>query len=506
MKTLLIRTSKHLLIAAVYASLGVVVTALGFGIWFLNAKPDLNAWHTTVLENRFTHKSKVTDFEGYLALEKALKAELEHKIFKGADAATAQVNRYVRGSLSDPRHWVRDWNWSFEWPNEEAKYGVLLIHGMSDSPYSMSSIARDLRDNAHVLGLRLPGHGTLPSGLTTLDWRDLSASVTVAINHMKQRLGDRPLYIIGFSTGAALALNHELERVAAGEASASSGMVFLSPAIGLAPVAAGARWQARLGEWLGLEKLAWNYVGIEYDPFKYVSFAVNAGDVVYQLAERNRLTLSQLSADAKARLPSILSFQSVVDDTVSTRAVIEDLYLQLGNTRHKLVLFDVNRTPVNLRLMQTDPRATLEPSLRAAAAMATITLVENEAQQASVALLTLATEASLDAPARPLGLAWPENIYSLSHVALPFSKDDSLYGLGQIPNSNRIQIGAAASRGERGIFGVPADEMLRQKWNPFYHFQQSEIEAWFETPLSGKDALIKPAEPAGKSPQAVSAG
>ncbi len=49
---------------------------------------------------------------------------------------------------------------------------------------------------------------------------------------------------------------------------AASGLVLFSPAIGVTPAAALAVWQARLGHLLGLQKLEWNTLLLEYDPFK----------------------------------------------------------------------------------------------------------------------------------------------------------------------------------------------------------------------------------------------
>ena len=61
-----------------------------------------------------------------------------------------------------------NWNRTFELAPSggDATCGVLLLHGMSDSPYSLRAIAERIhREGGHVLGLRLPGHGTAPSGL-----------------------------------------------------------------------------------------------------------------------------------------------------------------------------------------------------------------------------------------------------------------------------------------------------------------------------------------------------
>jgi hypothetical protein len=46
-------------------------------------------------------------------------------------------------------------------------------------------------------------------------------------------------------------------------------MVLLSPEIGVIPLAALAIWQARLGHLLGLQKLEWNSILPEYEPYKY---------------------------------------------------------------------------------------------------------------------------------------------------------------------------------------------------------------------------------------------
>ena len=42
-------------------------------------------------------------------------------------------------------------------------------------------------------------------------------------------------------------------------------------------------------------------------------------------------------------LPPILTFQSVIDFTVSTPAVLSELYAHLPSNGSELVLFDVNR-------------------------------------------------------------------------------------------------------------------------------------------------------------------
>ena len=479
------------MLAITYGLLGIIVALLFTAIWFLDSRPDLSIWHTTQLSSQYHHDMHLTDFEQYIALEDDLLAEMESKVFTQTRGLTHQpLNRYVPGSYSDPQKWPFDWNRSFEWQSPQAEFGLLLIHGMSDSPYSMSHFAQHFKPKAHILGLRLPGHGTLPSGLVDVSWQEMAEVVALATEHMQKKLAGKPLYVIAFSTGAALALNHELEALSRDKSTSYAGLIFISPAIGLTPVAAGAKWQDKLGRFLGLEKLSWNAIQTEYDPFKYNSFAVNAGDLVYQLAVRNQLLLSKLSLDQKGLLADVLTFQSVADDTVSTPDVIIGLYQRLAFKNNQLVLFDINRMDVNMALIINDPMEALKPLIAPKLMQYELTLVQNQ-QQINAQTTEIAREveavryrANQEPHHEPLSLAWPAEVYSLSHVALPFPAADEIYGPYKGEPNYRVHIGAAAIRGERGILGVPAAETLRQKWNPFFPYMIERIENYIEAEQS----------------------
>ncbi|WP_299797063.1 alpha/beta fold hydrolase [uncultured Shewanella sp.] len=481
MKTIVIGSTKHLIMALFYASLGVGLALLALGVWLLNSRPDLDVWHTAELSSEYERSLELRTFGEYQLLESRLFDELETEVYGKTNGSNHSVlNRYVRGSLADPNKWRIDWNRSYEWPEDEADFGVLLLHGMSDSPYALSHVARHFKGKAHLLGLRLPGHGTVPSALVDLRWQDMASAVSLATQHMQTVLKGRPLYVVGFSTGAALALNHELERLVNRQGADYDGMIFISPAIGLPPVAAGAKWQARLGELLGLEKLNWNSIQTEYDPFKYNSFAVNAGDVVYRLAERNQAMLDRLSMEELLSLSPILSFQSVTDATVSSRAVLSELYMKLPANGHELVMFDINRDPVNMSLINYDPLSAVNEMIEGESLQFQFTLIENindSGERLSQVKARRQVQAGLSTNTE-LSLRWPRNVFSLSHVALPYPIEDSLYGPEGVHFVERVQIGAASSRGERGVLSVSADEILRQKWNPFFPYIIERIDGF----------------------------
>src|SRR5688500_9902352 len=71
-----------------------------------------------------------------------------------------------------------------------ARLAALLVHGLTDSPYSMRALADTLlAQGYYVVVLRLPGHGTIPSGLVNVGWEDWYESVVLAAKHAASRGG-----------------------------------------------------------------------------------------------------------------------------------------------------------------------------------------------------------------------------------------------------------------------------------------------------------------------------
>ncbi len=78
---------------------------------------------------------------------------------------------------------------------------------------------------------------------------------------------------------------------------------------------------------------------------------------------------------------------------------------------------------------------------------------------------------------KDLGLVYPADTYSLSHVALPFPPSDSLYGSQPDPNESfGVHLGKLAARGERGSLIVSLDILLRETSNPFFSYLIRRIE------------------------------
>ena len=92
-------------------------------------------------------------------------------------------------------------------------------------------------------------------------------------------------------------------------------------------------------------KAAWLSVVPEFNPFKYNSFPVNGARQSYRLTDALQSQIQRLArAGQLGSLPPVLTFQSVVDFTVGTPAILTALYAFLPDNGSEIVLFDVNRT------------------------------------------------------------------------------------------------------------------------------------------------------------------
>jgi len=389
-----------------------------------------------------------------------------------------QVYRYTRDSLSDPKRWEKAWNRSFELPVKDPKMGVLLLHGMSDSPYSLHTQAEYLqKQGVWVVAMRMPGHGTIPSGLREIKWKDMAAAVKIGMDRLTQKLGDKPLHIMGYSTGAPLALNYTLSALEDSTFTVPTSLIFYSPAIGVSKAAPLAIWQSRIGHLFGLPKLEWNSINPEYDPFKYGSFAVNAGDQVYRVCNEVQKKLDHYLANTKTTkpFPPVLSFASIIDSTVNVSDTVHKLYNRLPDGNHSLVLFDINNIFNSNHLVKPNVKTTIE-KLRNSPANPHYTFdFITDMNGTDGNIMQIRTPKTNHKITEILPLSWPNEIYSLSHLAMPISKNDPLYGDVNAPRSPGIRLGYLAMYGETSVLETSAASLLRQRWNPFHEYTKQRV-------------------------------
>jgi alpha-beta hydrolase superfamily lysophospholipase len=390
------------------------------------------------------------------------------------------LNRYYDRSPIYPEHFAQDWNRSYElMPAGKPVGAVVLLHGLTDSPYSLRHIAEDYRQRGFVaVGIRLPGHGTVPGGLTNVDWEQWMAATRLAVREARRAAGaEVPLQMVGFSNGGALAMKYTLDTLDDASLIRPSRVVLISPMIGVTSFARFAGYAGWPAIFPAFAKTAWLNLMPEFNPFKYNSFPVKAARQSYLLTD---ILQQQIIKEAKSgrlsQLPPLLAFQSVVDSTVSTRAVVTALFNQLPANGSQLVLIDINRSAYVGPLLRPSSETAVERLLPPAPRRYQTTVITNAApdQAATVAQITAAGQTA--GVATPLGLDYPSEFFSLSHVALPFPPDDSLYGrTPQGPAQFGIRLGTLAARGENGALVVSMDQLMRVSSNPFYPYMLQRI-------------------------------
>lgn len=202
--------------------------------------------------------------------------------------------------------------------------GVLLTHGLTDTPYSMRHLAGFFAQSGfRVMAILLPGHGTQPGDLLEVAWPEWAKAVAYGVDRLAEQVDE--VYLAGCSTGAALSVQHSLHdpRV--------RGLFLFSPAFRITPLAALAGWH-RLYSWLWPSG-KWLAILPDLDNHKYESFPNNAAAQIYALTR-------QLGAQLSAHQPDIPVFAaaSADDMTVDSSATV-GFMTSLRHPSSKLVLY-----------------------------------------------------------------------------------------------------------------------------------------------------------------------
>ncbi|MBS0561689.1 MAG: alpha/beta hydrolase [Proteobacteria bacterium] len=443
--------------------------------------PPLEPWHEFVPDEPRAPAIDAMDWAGWMAAENRVFAEVRAQVTDRLDPELRRPDdRYFTGSPVNPEHFAQDWNRSYILePAGKPRGAVVLLHGLTDSPYSLRHIALRYRDLGFVaIGLRSPGHGTVPAGLTEAVWEDWLAATRLAVREARRRVGaDAPLHLVGYSAGGAFALKYSLDAIEDPRLPRADRLVLISPMIGINSSARFAGLAALPALLPRFAKAAWLSILPEFNPFKYNSFPVNAARQAWRLTHAIDIEMTRLGDAGKlGGLPPILTFQSAMDFTVSASAVVTGLYARLPPNGSELVLFDLNRNTKFGPLLRNVFAAATDRMLPPAPRDWRLTVVTNTETDAEMKART--TEAGATAETvKALGIAYPRDVYSLSHVALPFPASDGLYGGQPDPADDfGVNLGAIGGHGEVGVLIISLDNLARMSWNPFYPYMLGRIE------------------------------
>lgn len=219
--------------------------------------------------------------------------------------------------------------------NKACRRGVLLTHGLSDSPYFMRHLGSFFQEvGFRVMAVLLPGHGTQPGDLLDVTWQDWADEVAYGVDRLAEEVEE--VYLAGFSAGGTLSVLHSLKdkRV--------RGLFLYSPAFKISPWAGLAQfhkicsWLFPSGKWLELKP--------DHDIYKYESFPKNAAGQMYALTREVKNLLHQYNVD----IP-VFAAASADDTTVVTSATLEFI-AQARHPASKLVLYATDIEKFSSRL------------------------------------------------------------------------------------------------------------------------------------------------------------
>lgn len=461
--------------------IAVLLLTIYFG-WAFDSRGmlQLGPEHRITFEHEFraSHEDK-TDWAEYLQIENRLSTELGEKI-ASVDRGDSLVDRYFASSLSFPGNFPSNWNRSYEMSVPSPRGVAVLLHGLTDSPYSMLATAQTLAGAGYnVVVPRMPGHGFAVGGLQHTSWEDWTAAVRIAIRHAKTVPGgDRSLLLGGYSNGGLLAIDYALSCDELDDMPCPNGIVLMSPAIAVSKAAIVTIVHPVIS-WLPyFEQFEWLSILPEVDPFKFTSFPKRAAWETFRVSGRMHKQLAL--PEQVAKLPPILTFQSAVDNTVSAPAIVTLLYGNLPTNGSRLVIYDINRHSSLLHLMKTPPDDIVDYFQSMAPLDFSVTVLRNRGRSSN----------DIDALTLPAGdtatstevtdFAWPQGVISLSHIAVPFRTDDFVYGDGSAREAGRpgLPLGALAPRGEAGVLLLTPNYFLRARHNPFYAYQARVLTEW----------------------------
>ncbi|MCK4837476.1 MAG: alpha/beta fold hydrolase [Desulfobulbaceae bacterium] len=309
--------------------------------------------------------------------------------------------------------------------------GIVLIHGLSDSPYHMRSLAEHFRDQGFLTRvILLPGHGTRPGDLTKVTIETWLKATEYAIKSMQSEVDQ--LFIGGYSLGGALAVHYALLNQ-----KDLSGLFLFNPCLKVRTKLA---W---LSGPLNTFK-TWLVVKQDQDFARYESFATNSGKQVNRLI--NKITELTRKKGRRLTIP-VFTAVSLEDATVDPWHTLEFFREDITNPDSRLLLYTAEEPSPRL----ADPRIAFSSS-------------------------------SLPA----------QKIIGFSHQSITITPDDPHYGSnGEYRNClhygrnsskfKKCQDGESAWLGERTISNKGKGILQRLTWNPKFQEMLDEIDNFLQS-------------------------
>lgn len=213
------------------------------------------------------------------------------------------------------------------------KKGILLIHGLSDSPFTTRTMAEYFNDKCFIVySILLTGHGTRPGDLLEVSYEDWVSQVEYGVNELAKE-ADK-IYLGGYSTGGALAVNYILsnpkQKIAA--------FIGLVPALNLDFIAAFAPILKYFKDYLDIHQ--------DQDVVKYESFTTNAASQIYLLSKEIQKKLDKDNSALKdTKIFAALTYE---DTTINAEKTLQTIINNSNPDNRHIIVYHQNELPKNL--------------------------------------------------------------------------------------------------------------------------------------------------------------
>lgn len=203
-------------------------------------------------------------------------------------------------------------------PQQPNGQGVLLVHGLGDSPYSFIDIATHLAEQGYLVRtILLPGHGSKVGDLQLPTYADWQGIVKHHIQLLKQDTDS--IWLGGYSTGANLVTEQAIDD------ESINGLLLFSPA--LQPFSGIVKY-AKLASYF----ITWADQDPEDNPLRYNSLPMNAAAVYYQTSSQVRASLAEKIYDKP-----VFIMMSEGDKVIDTQYVTQVFANQMTHPESHLV-------------------------------------------------------------------------------------------------------------------------------------------------------------------------
>lgn len=211
--------------------------------------------------------------------------------------------------LVSPREYV---------PQKPNDQGILLIHGLGDTPYSFRDIASHLAAQGYLVRtILLPGHASKAGDLQLASFEDWQGTVDHHVKLLKKKTSS--VWLGGYSTGANLTTAYAMKDPSI------EGLLLFSPA--LKPVSEVVKYADILSV-----LVTWADRDPETNPLRYNSLPMNAAAAYYQTSKEVRKLLEQKTYDKP-----VFVVMSEHDSVIDTGFVVDTFKNKMTHPDNQLV-------------------------------------------------------------------------------------------------------------------------------------------------------------------------